>query len=131
MAGVAALALLLRAAFWVAEMRSRSAAYRVRAFEYAITTAHTGSFVRTGDGRRVDRFADENVRREGEWGRRMADKYRRLSVYPWMAVGPDPPPPERLAHPRGAFEFPEEDDSPPREGYDSPPAWTFLWTYPW
>jgi hypothetical protein len=130
MIAVAILALSLRAILWVAEMRTRSAAHHRRAIEFVLITARSGSVVHTKDGRRVDRYENENRRREDAWARQLAEKYWHLSNYPWLAVEPDPPRPEPLAHPRSAFELPEEDARPWWDQGSDPPAWTFLWTWP-
>jgi hypothetical protein len=121
---VAVLAVGFGAIKWVAEMRARSADYRRRAFEFVLLALRRGSMVHTDDGRWVDRYEDENVRRHDEWARRMEAKYLRLSYYPWLAAEPDPPPPKPLAHPRNPFALPEAlPIERPRR-----PAWTFLWT---
>jgi hypothetical protein len=133
MMAVVILALSLRAIFWVVEMRTRSAAHRQRAWEFALMRACVASFVPMNDGRWVDRYEDENTRLRDAWARRMSEKYWHLSDYPWLAVEPDPPPPERLAHPRTAFELPELEWNGLLVGErgSRPPAWTFLWTWPW
>ena len=139
MVAVAIVALSLGAIRWVVEMRHRSAAYQRRALEYAVSIrCSTGILVRMPDGRWVDRYRyqDENDRRDDAWARQLAAKYRRLSYTPWLAAGPDPPRPVRLAHPRNAFELPakvitEVDvDQPSWDWVERPPAWTFLWTWP-
>src|ERR1700722_13555742 len=113
-------------------MRVRSAAYRRQAFDFDMSTRRRGSLslVPTADGRRVDRFEDDNDRLRDAWARRMEAKYLRLSYYPWLTAQPDPPPPPPLAHPRSALELPGRGYSvvtsiPVRR----PPAWTILWTW--
>jgi hypothetical protein len=111
-------------------MRTRSVAYRRRAWECMSFTFRHGSLVRTADGRWVDRYENENDWREDDWAWRMAAKYRCLSYYPWLAAEPDPPPPRPLTHPRSAWELPERDNSPAVSVRAMrPPAWTFLWTW--
>lgn len=130
MIAVAILALAFGAIKWVAEMRARSAAYSWRANEFGLSTVRSGSFVRTADGRWVDRFDNENDRLMDAWTWRMVAKYRRLSYYPWLAVEPDPPPPELLAHPRSALDLPERDRSLAASVRAMrPPVWTLLWTW--
>jgi len=130
MMAVAILAVGFGAFEWVAKMRDRAAAYRRRAFEYEMRTLRMGSMVSTTDGRWVDRYEDENDRLQDAWAWRMEAKYQHLSYYPWLAVEPDPPPPEPLAHPRGAREMPKRDDSVIAAVRGSrPPAWTILWTW--
>jgi hypothetical protein len=133
MIAVAILALSLWAILWVVEMRARSAAHRRRAFDFAVMTARSGSLVQMSNGRWVDRYENENTRLMDAWALRMAEKYWHLSDYPWLPVEPDPPPPERLAHPRTAFELPEKKWNGLLVGErgSRPPAWTFLWTWPW
>src|SRR6516162_3210080 len=107
MVAVAILPLSLRAILWVVEMRTRSALYDRRAFEFAHSTARSGSIALTKDGREVNLYDDENDWLHDAWACTMAKKYWRLSDYPWLPVEPDPPPPERLAHPRRAVDLPE------------------------
>src|SRR5689334_23196365 len=107
MAVVAILAVVFGAISWVARMRVRSAVHWRRACEFHDSMMRNGSMVRTGDGRWVNRYEDENHRRHDEWAGRMLAKYLRLSYYPWLTVEPDPPEPEPLAHPRSALELPE------------------------
>ena len=103
---MAIVAVLIGAVRWVVEMRTRSALYDRRAFEFAWSTACLGSIVTTKDGRRVSRYDDENDWLEDAWACKMAKKYWRLSDYPALPVGTHPPPPERLAHPRRAIDLP-------------------------
>ena len=135
MIAVAILAVSIRAISWVVEMRTRSASYDRRAFEFAWRTGHSGSGIITKDGRLVGLGENENTRLEDAWACKMARKYWRLSDYPWLPVEPDPPPPERLAHPRHAIDLPAEFHHPELHNWgcwnrdSSPPAWTFLWTW--
>jgi len=129
MIAIAILAIGFGAIKWVSDMRARSDAYRRRAWEF-LANVHVGSVSTTPDGRTVNRYENENVRRRNEWAWRLAWKYRRLSYYPWLVAEPDPPPPRPLAHPRSAWELPERDDPFVPWAQDSrPPAWTFLWTW--
>jgi hypothetical protein len=118
---------------WVAEMRTRSAAYRRRASEFAAVTGRMVSWTRTPDGKWYDRYENENDRLMDAWAWPLVAKYLRLSDYPWLEAEPDPPPPEPSAHPRGARELPERRDSVVTSGFEildpRPPAWTFLWTW--
>ncbi len=129
MIAVMIVGLSIRAYTWVVEMRSRSAAYYRRGQEFAWSTMRSGSRVLMTDGRWVDRYDNENRRQEDAWALEMAEKYWRLSDYPWLPVEPDPPCPQPLADPKTAFELPPRtvvglDHRGPR-----PPAWTFLWTW--
>ena len=132
MVAVAVFAVGFGGVAWVASMRALSAAYERRAEEFQLLTARMGSMVTTPDGRWVSRYDDENDLLSDAWAMRLAVKYQRLSYYPWLAVEPDLPPPEPLAHPRSARDVPERDDSPARSFFGSrPPAWTFPWTWRW
>jgi hypothetical protein len=131
MIAVAILALSIRSITWVVELRTRSGTYARRAEEYARSTGRAGSWTTTQDGRVVDLYEDENSRLRDVWACKMAEKYWRLSDYPWLPVEPDIPPPEPLAHPRNAFELPEKTKSESGcwNPYPRPPDWTFLWTW--
>ncbi len=131
MVAVAILALSLRAILWLVEMRTRSAAYQRRAWEIGLMTARSGSGILTSDGRWVGIGEDENTRLHDAWACKLAEKYWRLSDYPWLPVEPDPPPPERLAQPRRAIDLPAEMESDCWDRGSRPPAWTFLWTWRW
>ena len=75
----------------VLAMRRQSALYHRRAEAYAWITFHHGSAVLDEDGQFVDRDPVTWVR--DAWARKMAERYWRLSDYPWLLVEPDPPPP--------------------------------------
>jgi hypothetical protein len=130
---VAIVGLLMGAGRWVVEMRTRSAAYRARAFEFVDMTGRSGKAVRAHDGRWVNGFDDENSYLEDGWHRELAERYWRLADRPWLPAEPDPPRPERLAHPRPAAECPAELRSrgPSCLWYNEPvyPWWTFPWTW--
>jgi hypothetical protein len=72
---VAILALSLRSILWVVEMRTRSATYARRAFEFGLMSARSGSFVKTKDGRWVNRYDDENDWLRDGWACKLAEKY--------------------------------------------------------
>jgi hypothetical protein len=94
-------------------------------------TRASGSGAITKDGRPVNIYDDENDWLRDAWACKLAEKYLRLSHYPWLPVEPDPPPPERLAHPRPAIDLPAEMASG-RRWIDldaHAPGWTFLWTW--
>jgi hypothetical protein len=135
MIAIANLAIGFGAIKWIAEMRTRSAAYWRRAFEFEASTLRSGSMDVTADGRLVNRYDTENDLLHDAWAWRTTAKYRRLSYYPWLVVEPDPPPPQRLAHPRRALELPAQDGALRVSVLDSsPPVWTYLWTWraePW
>ena len=108
MVAIAILALVFGAISWVGEMCARSAAYRRRAFGFSMLTMRRGSLIETPDGRWVDRYNDENDLLRDAWAWRLAAKYHRLSIYPWLTAEPDAPAPQRLAHPRRALELPAQ-----------------------
>jgi hypothetical protein len=122
------IALFLGGLVWTGRMRQRSAAYHRRAEAYAWIAFHSGSAVFIND-EWVD--SDPVVRVRDAWARRMAEKYWRLSDYPWLPVEPDPtPPPEALSQLSRTLE--------PWWGahmadwslrFTDPPSWTFLWTW--
>jgi hypothetical protein len=131
---VAILGLLMGTGRWVVRMRIRSAAYRGRAYAFAGKTAQAfGRSVKANDGGRVNVYDNENSYLQYAWAREMANKYWRLTNRPWLPAGPDPPRPERLAHPRPAVDCPAELRSrgPSIRWYFEPvsPWWTFLWTW--
>jgi hypothetical protein len=132
MVAVAVAAIGFGSIAWVIRMRTLSADYRRRAKEFERLTFRIGSTVKTPDGRLVNPHDDENNQLRNAWAWPLAARYLRLSYYPWLAVEPDPPPPERLARPRSALDLPEPDHSLARWYYGSPPPpWTFLWTGRW
>ncbi len=123
------IALLLGGLVWIDRMRQRSAAYRQRAAAFAWIRFHSGHAVFI-DGRWVER--NPVVRVRDAWARHMAQKYWRLSDYPWLPVEPDPTPPaEALSvltdtlEPRPAPSI----DFAKGLRFTSPPSWTFLWTW--
>jgi hypothetical protein len=129
MIAVAIVALLMGGSLWIVQMRTRSASYRQRAFEFAVMTARSGSGILTKDGRWVSRYDNENDWLRDAWACKLAEKYWGLSHYPWLPVEPDPPPPERLARPRPAVDLPAE-LQPGCWSIDlDAPWWTFLWTW--
>ncbi len=129
MIAVAILALSIRAIIWVGEMRTRSAEYAERASEFGTSTTRGGSGRIRSDGAWVHISENENTHRQDEWACKLAEKYWRLSDYPWLPVEPDPPPPARLDHPRHAFDIPDWKPCGCGSRLTSPPAWTFLWTW--
>jgi type II secretory pathway pseudopilin PulG len=130
MVAVAIVGLLMGTGRWVVVMRTRSAAYDRRAQEFGMMTARGGSAVLTADGRLISINDDENDWLRDAWACKLAEKYWRLSDYPWLPVEPDSPRPERLAHPRPATALPAEMESGCWNRASRPPAWTFLWTWP-
>ena len=130
MVGVAITAALMGVSRWIVEMRTRSAEYKRRAWDFSWMTARSGSLIRTRDGRWVNGYDDENDWLLDAWACKLAEKYWRLSDRPWLPVEPDPPPPERLAHPRPATDLPAEMESGCWNRVSRPPAWTFLLTWP-
>lgn len=128
MIAVAILALTIRAVVWVGEMRKLSAEYERRAFEFGLSTARLRSGVQRSDGSMASRYDDENNYREDAWACKLAEKYWRLSDYPWLPVEPDPPPPRPLPHPRRGVDLPAEMECHCYGRKDDPPAWTFLWS---
>jgi hypothetical protein len=136
MVAVAIVGLLMGTGLWAVRMRTLSAAYRERAFEFGGEPAVGRNLdfkVITEDGEYISVHKDENYWLRREWGHKLAEKYRRLADRPWLPVEPDPPPPERLAHPRRAADCPKELRSrgPSCRWYVEPvyPWWTFLWTW--
>ena len=110
MLAVAILGLLMGAATWLAEMRSRSASYRGKAFAYGdMAGTSMGKTVRARFGdKRVKASENENDWLRLAWATKLAEKYWRLADRPWLLVEPDPPPPERLDHPRMAVDMPAD-----------------------
>ncbi len=108
-------------------MRRQSDAFHQRAEAYAWIAFHHGSSV-LENGRWVD--SDPATRVRDAWARAMAEKYWRLSDYPWLPVEPDPPPPpEARSHLTRALE-PARVDTPKWSLRSTrPPAWTLLWTW--
>jgi hypothetical protein len=129
MIAVAILALSIRAITWVGEMRTRSANYAERASRFGDMTGRSGSAIIRSDGVRVSIHDDENTRLQDEWACKLAERYWRLSDYPWLPVEPDPPPPARLDHPRRAIDIPDWKPCGCWNRPNEPPAWTFLWTW--
>lgn len=126
---VAIAALLMGERAWIVEMRRRSALYRRQAFEFGVMTARAGSNTFTKDGRWVSRYDDENDWLRDAWACTLAEKYWQLSYYPWMPDEPDPPPPDRLDHPRRALDLPAELESGCWSRASEAPWWTLLWTW--
>ena len=127
---VAIVGLLLGASLWVLEMRTRSAAYRKRALEFGVMFWRgSGSAAWTKYGRMVDVYDSENDWIKDEWAYKQAEKYWRISHYPWLPVDPDPPPPKLLVHARAAVDLPAEMHWAGRYRYPDAPWWTFLWTW--
>ena len=133
MISVVIVGLLMGASLWIVEMRTRSAAYRQRAFEFGdMTGFRLGRTVQAKNGRSVNPMDDENTYLRYAWATKLAEKYWRLADRPWLPVEPDPPPPERLPHPRPAVDCPEGIQS---WGWNRHrreqvyPWWTFLWTW--
>ena len=131
MVAVAVVGLFMGASLWVVEMRTRSAAYRKRALEQLgmMTSAAAGSGTLTRDGRPVSIYDNENDWLRDAWVSELAEKYWRLSYYPWLPVAPGPPPPGPLAHPRAAVDCPVEMDRARAYRFADAPWWTFLWTW--
>jgi hypothetical protein len=130
---VAVVGLLMGAGRCVVVMRTRSAAYRERAYEFGfMTTRVYGKGVQAKDGAYVNAYDNENNYLRYVWAREMANKYWQLADRPWLPVEPDLPPPEPLAHPRSAVDCPAELRSrgPWCRWLVEPvyPWWTFLWT---
>jgi hypothetical protein len=143
MVAVAIVGLVLGTGRWLVVMRARSAEYQSKAFELVLNHgyAQINLDVYTKDGRRISIYHDENYWRAHTYRSKMASKYWRLSLRPWLAAGPDPPPPEPLAHPRPPADCPAEltlGDSRPcglcalNPWYNDPvyPWWTIPWTWP-
>jgi hypothetical protein len=129
MVGLVVIAPSLRSILWVVEMRTKSVAYESRAQSFAWMTAHAGSGTFTSDGRFINIWEDENTWLQDAWACKLAEKYWRLSDYPWLPAEPDPPPPEPLAHPRRAIDLPAGIQTGCLSRASRPPAWTFLWTW--
>ena len=104
---------------WLVEMRTRSAAYQKIAFQFAQYPGHSSRMrhawhVKMSDGRIINYHEDENFWPQHAWATRLANKYWKLSLRPWLALaGPEdcPPRPEPLAHPRPPADCPAELDS--------------------
>jgi hypothetical protein len=97
MVAVAVAALIMGAGVWVAEMRRRSVEYQRQAarFEVMSLLDHTpGSCISVTDDIWVNRHGDNKPTPREVWASKLAEKYRRLSKYPWLTVEPDPPAPE-------------------------------------
>jgi hypothetical protein len=129
MIAVAILALSIRTITWVGEMRTRSAEYEKRASKFGWMTSHAGSGGTWSNRGWVGIGENENTHRQDEWACKLAEKYWRLSDYPWLPVEPDPPPPARLDHPRSAIDIPDWKPCGCWNRPNEPPAWTFLWTW--
>ena len=98
---------------WLVVMRTRSAAYQKIAFQFAQYPGHSSRMrhawhVKTSDGRIINYHEDENFWLQHAWATRLANKYWKLSLRPWLSAGPDPPRPEPLAHPRAPADCPAE-----------------------
>ena len=98
---------------WLVVMRTRSAAYQKIAFQFAQYPGHSSRMrhawhVKTSDGRIINYHEDENFWLQHAWATRLANKYWKLSLRPWLSAGPDPPRPELLAHPRAPADCPAE-----------------------
>ena len=133
MVAVAILAVAIRAVLWIGDMRRLSNEYALRAFRFSTVPQrmfNSKSFAMTKDGRWVNRNDDENDWLRDAGACKLAEKYWRLSDYPWLPVEPDPPPPQPIPHPRPAVDLPAEMDcrcqTPMAE---RPPRWTFLWAW--
>ncbi len=134
MIAVAIAGLLMGASLWVVEMRTRSLAYRSRAYDFlGMSALWLGKGGVTKDGRWVNLYDDENRYLRNAWARGLAEKYWQLALRPWLPVEPDPPPPEPLAHPRSALDCPAElqQRGPWCLWARQPvyPWWTFPWTW--
>jgi hypothetical protein len=128
---------------WLVEMRTRSAAYQKIAFQFAQYPGHSSRMrhawhVKTSDGRIINYHEDENFWLQHAWATRLANKYWKLSLRPWLAAGPDPPRPEPLAHPRAPADCPAELTlgSSYEDGWCAPNSWCLApvyqwWTIPW
>ena len=126
---VAIVGLLMGGSLWIVRMRTRSAAYRQRAFEFSLMTARDGGVIFTEDGKFHSKYDNENDWLRDAWACKLAEKYWRLSLRPWLPVEPDPPPPELLAHPKNTVD--DENEMYPCRGDSNLdiPWWTFLWTW--
>jgi hypothetical protein len=131
MIAVAIVGLVMGASLWLFEMRARSAAYRERAFHFgSMTCIRLGShLVRAKNGLSVNPMDDENRYLKYVWAHKLAEKYWRLADRPWLPVEPDPPPPERLAHPRAAVDCEAELQLSHWHREPLYPWWTFLWSW--
>jgi hypothetical protein len=142
MVAVAIVGILLGSGRWIVVMRARSDTYRRKAVELAETRHawHLDYWVYTKDSRCIGIHQDENYWRDHAWRSKLAGKYWRLSLRPWLAVGPDPPRPEPLAHPRPPADCPAEltlsgrpcDWCALNPWYNDTvyPWWTIPWTWP-
>ncbi len=137
MVAVAILGLLLGLCRWLVVMRTRSAAYQKIAFQFAQYPSHArighNWHVTTSDGRVINYHEDENFWIQHAWGTRLANKYWKLSLRPWLAAGPDPPRPEPLARPRAAVDCPAELtlSGSYRCDWCAPNSWALDAVYPW
>lgn len=134
MIGVAIVGVLSDAGWWVSRMRARSATYQDRAYDWGSQTARMmGKGGTARDGGSVNLYDNENDYLRYAWRRSRADRYWRLALRPWMAVEPDPPPPEPVARPRPAIDCPAaiRNRGPWIRWYVEPvyPWWTFPWTW--
>jgi hypothetical protein len=123
---------------WLVVMRTRSAAYQRIAFQFAQYPGHCSPnghawYVKTSDERIINYHEDENFWLQHAWATRLANKYWKLSLRPWLAAGPDPPRPEPLAHPRAPADCPAELTlgSSYEDGWCAPNSWCLAPVYPW
>ena len=136
MVAVAIVGLLIGSGRWVVVMRTRSAAYRKRAYEFAGSNVriYASDFdVTAKDGMSVSVHEDENFWLREEWAKKLGEKYWRLADRPWLPAEPDPPRPEPLVHGRSAIDCPAalRLKGPLYRWVKDPvyPWWTFLWTW--
>jgi hypothetical protein len=145
MVAVAIVGLVLGSGRWLVVMRARSDAYRRKSSDFA-QCAHgrlqANWSVTTKDGRIIEHNDDEDFWLRHAWAAKLANRSWRLADRPWLAAGPDPPPPEPLAHPRPAVDCPAEltlgGSHPCRWCASTPwwkndpvyPWWTLLWSWP-
>lgn len=136
MIAVATVGVLMGGTLWIAEMRSRSLAYRIRASQF-LNMSHNwlGKGGASKNGAHINLWLNENDYIRQVWSREMAEKYWQLTLRPWLHVEPDLPP-EPLAHPRSAVDCPNELVRPDTRRYwhleavfkGVFPWWTFPWT---
>jgi hypothetical protein len=86
MVAVAVVALILG----LLRLRPQSIAYHQQAEDYAWVTFHPDSMIIL-DGQFASRNPATRIR--DPWAWKMAEKYWRLSDYPWLPDSSDPPPP--------------------------------------